>query len=540
MGSLTLHKYLRVALRSWWVLVVCAATAGVVAYTTATTQPVYRSTATLVVGRSLQANPTETNLQGSHLLAVSYANLALGQPILQRVAEALDLDGGWGSLRDQVEPNAVIDTPFLDISATASSPMEARTIANEVARQLVDIQASADSDGTEGDERDQFVRDQLRTLEAKIDDAENRVAEAQSVLSRSPDAQREQSLNAEVRSLEQLISVWQQSYATLGTFLEEGEQNVPPLSILSPAVADPTPDTPQRYGSTALAALLGLLFGVIGLILWDRYRDTIKSESEVSEELGLTLLGAVRTAPGRGRSKRVFTAGGTPVRAAEDYRIIRSNLISAANSKAVRSILVTSPPGSRGRSTTVANLGSVMAAAGLKTVLVDADLRRPSLHELFELPKTPGLGDFLRSSDMDVEDIQFATPIENVYVIPSGSPLPNPSDSLDSTRMTALLASVKAQFDMVIIDSPPVLAVADAVELAKHVDGVVLVLDAGGTARVIARKSVAAVRFTGARILGAVLNRVPRRPTYVYDGANGSGPSTGPISRVKDATDSSG
>ena len=518
MGS-GLHKYIRVALGSWWVLVLCAAAAGATAYTTATTQPVYRSTATLVVGRSLQANPTEANLQGSHLLAVSYANLALGQPILQRVAEELDLEGGSATLRNQVEPNAVIDTPFLEISAKASSPMEAQAIANEVALQLVDIQASVDSDGTESQERDQFVRDQLRTLQAKIEDAETRVAKAQSILSRSPATDTEGALNAEVRSLEQLISVWQQSYATLGAFLEGGEQTAPPMSILSPAVADPTPDTSQRYGITALAALLGLLFGLIGVIWWDAYRDTVKSESDVTEGLGVTLLGAVRKTRGRRRLKRAFTADGTPVRAAEDYRIIRSNLMSANDSRAVRSILVTSPPGSGGRSTTVANLGSVMAAAGLKTILLDADLRRPTLHEVFGLPKTPGLGDFLRSSDVDIKDIQFSTPIENVHLITSGAPLRSPSDSLESTRMTALLASLTAEADIVIVDSPPVLAVADTVELAKHVDGVVLVLDAGQTAQAIARKSVAALRFTGARILGAVLNRVPNRPSYAYDGA---------------------
>lgn len=538
MGSLALDKYVRVALRSWWLLVLCAGTAGVVAYSTTTTEAVYGATTTLVVGRSLQANPTEASLQGSHLLALSYADLALRQPILQPVADMLDLEGGWRNLRDQVEPNAVIDTPFLEIAAKGSSPTEAQTIANEVARQLVEIQASVNRAGTEGLEREQFIRDQLRMLEVKIDDAENRVAEAQSALSRPLPLDQEQSLKAEVRSLEQLITMWQQSYATLGGFLQGGEQESPPLSILSPAVADLTPDTPQRYGRTAAAAFIGLLFGLVGITLWDRFRDTVKSEIDVTEELGLTLLGAVRKVGGRRPLNRLFTAEGTSVRAAEDYRIIRSNLMFASNSQAVRSILVTSPPGSGGRSTTVANLGSVMAAAGLKTILLDADLRRPTLHELFGLPKTPGLGDFLQSSDVDIKDIEFSTPIENVYVITSGAPLHNPSDSLDSPRMTALLASLTTAADVVIIDSPPMLAVADAVELATHVDGVILVLDAGQTGRAIARKSVAALRFTGARILGAVLNRVPNRPTYAYDVTQAS-PRVGSISKVEKGTDSS-
>lgn len=531
-------KYVRVALRSWWLLLLCAGIAGVVAFTTTTRKPVFEATATLVVGRSLQGNPTEANLQGSHLLALTYADLALRQPVLQRVAEKLDVGDGWHDLQGRVEPNTIIDTPFLEITAKASSATEAQTIANEVARQLVEIQASVNRPSTEGPEREQFVRDQLHTLEVKIGAAENQVADAQSALSKPLPPDQERSLKGEVRSLEQLITSWQNAYATLAGFLQDAEQELPQLSILSPALADLTPRTPERYRNTAIAALIGLLFGVVVVTVLDRLRDTVKSQNDVTEELGLTLLGAVRRVGGPRSRKRPFTVEGSSVRAAEDYRIIRSNIMFASDSQAVRSILVTSPPGSGGRSTTVANLGSVMARAGLRTVLLDADLRRPTLHELFGLPRTPGLGDFLRSSDLDIKDIKFSTPIENVHVITSGAPLHNPSDWLDSPRMTALLASLTTAADVVIIDSPPMLAVADAVELATHVDGVLLVLDAGQTGRENALKSVAALRFTGARILGAVLNRVPNWPTYAY-AATHAAPTVGPISKVEEGTDSS-
>jgi capsular exopolysaccharide synthesis family protein len=515
-GVALVSRYARVYLRWWWFLLLIAVTAGVVAFTLSGNQVRYQATTTLVVGQSLQeGSPNQDELEASHLLAVTYADLALRQPVLQRVAMELGLGDDWQELQDRVEATAVIDTPLLELTASAESSEEAQEIADEVARQLIDIQDRVTSPGGEDLERQRFVMDRLLLLEGKIDTAEARVTQLQSTLSGPlPGGTREQ-LTAELQSLEGLIANWQENYASLVAVAED--QAAPrQLTILTPAQPDLTPERPRKLASAAIAIFVGLLFGLGFLTVWERSRDPLMSEDDVSKELELPLLGAVRTIRGRNPQDRLLTRGRSYLPVADDYRIIRSNIQFASNSQPVKSILVTNPPGGQGKTTTVANLGSVMAGAGLKTILIDGDLRRPKLHALFGLPRGPGLGDFLRSGSVEVEEIERAAPIQNVKVITSGAPLDNPSDWLDSPRMTELLSSLMARADIVIVDSPPTLAVVDAVALAKQVDGVVLVIDAGRTSREAARHSLSALEYTGARILGAVLNRAPDRGTYDY------------------------
>jgi polysaccharide biosynthesis transport protein len=512
----SLSRYARAYLRWWWFLLLIAVTAGVVAFTMTGNQVRYQATTTLVVGQTLQeGNPNQDELEASHLLAVTYADLALRQPVLQRVAAELGMGNEWQELQDRLVANAVIDTPLLELTASAESSEEAQEIADEVARQLIDIQDRVTRPGGEDLERQQFVKDQLLRLEGQIATAEARVTQLQSTLSGPLPGGTRQQLTVELQSLEGLIANWQEAYANLVAVAEE--QAAPrQLTILTPAQPDLTPERPRKLASTAIAIFVGLLFGLGFLTVWERSRDPLTSEDEVSEELELPLLGAVRTIRGRNPQARLLTRGRSSFPAADDYRIIRSNIQFASNSQPVKSILVTNPPGGQGKTTTVTNLGSVMAGAGLKTILIDGDMRRPKLHDLFGLPRGPGLGDFLRSRSVEVEEIERAAPIQNVRVITAGAPLDNPSDWLDSPRMMELLSSLMTRADVVIVDSPPTLAVADAVALAKHVDGVILVIDAGRTNRETARHSVTALEYTGARILGAVLNRAPDRETYSY------------------------
>lgn len=511
-GGNQLSMYVRAAIASWWLLLLCAGTAGTVALTLGG-ESVYEATATLVVGEALQdPNPDQAAIQASHLQALTFAELALRQAVLNPVAAELDVRGGWRDLQDQVEATAVIDTPFLEIAARASLPQQARAIANQVAHQLVEVQASVTPEGEDA-EREQFLQGQLRTLEGKISATQNRVAELQSALSEPLTADQEETLRAELLSLEELLATWQGAYTDLAAFLQEQEEPRL-LSILELGQADLTLDTRARVMRTAIAAIVGLLVGLGIVTVWERSKDTVKSEDDLAEELGITLLGAIRPLRGSGARQRLIAGEESADPAADDYRILRNNIEFASDSQPIRCILVTSPPGGAGKTTTVANLGSVMAAAGLKTVLVDGDLRAPSLHELLGLPRAPGLGDYLRSEDLSIQDIELATPTENIRMITSGAPLPNPADWLSSPRIAELFASLRRSADMVVIDSPPTLAVADAVSLARHVDGVVLVLDAGRTSREMARNAIAALRFAGARVLGAVLNRAPNRATY--------------------------
>jgi capsular exopolysaccharide synthesis family protein len=190
---------------------------------------------------------------------------------------------------------------------------------------------------------------------------------------------------------------------------------------------------------------------------------------------------------------------------AEAYRTLRSNIQLSSLDRPVRSLLVTSASPDEGKSTTLANLGVTFAQAGTRTLLVDCDLRRPSLHTLFGVANDRGLTTMLISDDRGASPI-VQTPVEGLRLLPGGPPPPNPSEILGSQRFQTLLAGLQADADLILFDCPPALAVSDAAVLSRHVEAVLLVASAGKTKRDHAARARQALERAGARILGVVLN----------------------------------
>jgi len=179
--------------------------------------------------------------------------------------------------------------------------------------------------------------------------------------------------------------------------------------------------------------------------------------------------------------------------------------------------MVTSPNLSEGKSTTAANLAIIMAQAELKTILVDADLRRSSVHKVFQLPNAQGLTDLLRSPQYKVEDQLKRTEFENLQVITSGPLPPNPSEMLGSQRMADLLQQLQETADVVVFDTPPVLAVSDAVVLANRVDGVIFVIKAKQTRRKEAQEAYKRLQQgKTTTVLGCVFNQAPGKEDGYY------------------------
>jgi len=184
----------------------------------------------------------------------------------------------------------------------------------------------------------------------------------------------------------------------------------------------------------------------------------------------------------------------------------------------VRTLLVTSSSPGEGKSTTAANLAVVMAQTGQRVILVDTDLRRPMLHKIFGIPNNTGLTTaLLAGQDMTIEEQLQPTEVSCLQVLTSGPIPPNPSELLGSHRMAHLVEVLAANADVIIFDSPPVLAVTDAAVLGRQMDGVLLVTDAGATREQALVNAVAELQKTGANILGVALNRLDmRRNGYYY------------------------
>jgi len=195
--------------------------------------------------------------------------------------------------------------------------------------------------------------------------------------------------------------------------------------------------------------------------------------------------------------------------ASEAYRTLRMNLQFASLDTKVRSLLVASPAAGEGKSTTLANLAVTMAQVEQEIIVVDCDLRKPRLHELFGISNEVGLTSMMLDDSALSEPPLLATPIDGLRVLPSGALPPRPADLLGSMRMEHILETLLGMCDVVLLDAPPITAVTDAAILSTKVDGVLIVLAAGSTKRESAQLAVERLSKVNANIVGAVLNNAP-------------------------------
>jgi len=201
--------------------------------------------------------------------------------------------------------------------------------------------------------------------------------------------------------------------------------------------------------------------------------------------------------------------------AAEQYRALRTRLAHAEATSALRSVLITSPQKGEGKSVTAANLALTMAQElQRRVVIVEADLRKPSLQQMFGLPPSPGLAEFLTGA-AELKDVMKSLPDHHLTVIPGGAVPMNPAELLGSTAMRRMLDHLRTQFDRVILDTPPVLPLADVAVLAPMVDGVLLVVRAGVTTRPAIENALRG--FDSSRLVGVVLNESGIEDDYRYE-----------------------
>jgi capsular exopolysaccharide synthesis family protein len=263
-----------------------------------------------------------------------------------------------------------------------------------------------------------------------------------------------------------------------------------------------------------LAAAVGFALALAAALLLEYIDDTIKSADDLSASAGLTALGSVNRIEGKDYKDKLISSHNPFTPVSESYRMLRTNLQFTTIDQSTQSIMVTSPNPGEGKSITTANLGVIMAQANLRTIIVDADLRRPIMHKIFQLSNLEGVTDLIRAPEVDLTNNVKDTGVENLRVITSGSLPPNPSEMLGSQRMTELLQQLKEMADIVILDSPPTLPVTDAVVLSSRVDGVILVAQAKHTRRGATKQAVARLEHVGARLLGGVLNKVSGKGDY--------------------------
>jgi len=289
------------------------------------------------------------------------------------------------------------------------------------------------------------------------------------------------------------------------------ELAMPRVAVSVKQVAEPpaTPARPRVALNLALGALVGLVLG-IGLAFFIEYLDTsVKTMEDVESLLGVPVLAIIP------QGVRVLhkEPGDSPD--AEAYRILRTNIeFNRKNPQANTISLVSGGPG-EGKSTTMANLAFICAQGGYSTLIVDADLRRPVQHELFDLNNNNGLTNYL-TTDMQLDEVIVPTNVENLSVLPSGV---LPSDAvgiLNSQRMSDMIAELKLRYDIIFFDSPPMLGVSDASVIASEVDQTIIVVQHRRFPRAMLTRVKQAILGVGGTVLGVVLNNVDLKHDQNY------------------------
>jgi capsular exopolysaccharide synthesis family protein len=320
------------------------------------------------------------------------------------------------------------------------------------------------------------------------------------------------------QALRDKIAANDQAYQTL--LLQQNQLNLYAKGVTNNTSIAERAAVPQRpfKPNTSQNILLSLAVGVvlaIGLAFGlDYLDDTIKTPEDVTRKLHIPFLGLVPSVRG---DRQPVLSGPVPHDFGEAYRALRTSLVFTSGGESTRIITVTSAQPLEGKTTTACNLAMVLSFGGSRVLLIDADMRRPGVHKTLKMNNTVGLSHLLVGQARVREAIQ-RTADSNFCVMTAGRTPPNPSELLSSERMKQLIANLKqGPFDWVVIDTPPVLAVTDAVILTPLVDGVTFVLGAEMTRRRLAERAVQMLLASRPRVIGGVLNRVNfDRNKYYY------------------------
>ncbi|MGD9316830.1 MAG: polysaccharide biosynthesis tyrosine autokinase, partial [Anaerolineae bacterium] len=475
---------------------------------------IYNTSTTLMIGQTIQqVAPDYSEFYTSEWLAQTYSELVRREPILKATAAALGFEDQWRRLRGQISVSLVAGTQLMEIRVTDTDPERAKLIADEIARQLmITVEKSRPRDSYR-----QFVQEQVGTLPPKIQAAQAEIAELEAELSTAFSARQIQDTRSRISALEQQVGNWQATFAQYQLLL--GETGVNVLTVIEEAPVPTNPVGPQWLMQVALAAAIGMVLAVGAAFLIEYLDETLRTSEDLEKATGLTTLGVISRIPGDRRPMKLVTTLEPKSQISEAYRTLRTNLRFSSPDRPLHKIMVTSPGALEGKSTMISNLAVVMAQDGKAVVLVDADLRRPMQHKIFQVENQQGLSDLLVNGEKVIDGHLQDTGIENLRLLPSGPLPPNPSELLGSQSMARLIERLEGVADIVLFDMAPVLPVTDAAVLAPQVDGILLIADAGRTRRGAARRAVENLRRVGANLLGVALNRIKLggRSGYYYN-----------------------
>jgi len=506
---LNLKVYLSILWANMWVIILTTlVTAGVVTTFTLLTTPIYSASTTLRVASASLGSVSYTDYMTADRLMNTYTKIATSRPILYELANNLNLQS-----IPQVKVTTISSTELFKITVESPSPMIAKDAANGLAEIL--IAQSKEYYSGSGKSTQEILSEQVIQTESELSKLRE---EYNSLLVESPENTEQISKAADA------IQLKETTYATLLQQYEQARlrealrENI--ISVVEPAVEPLSPAKPRKIVNISLGLVVGLIGGVALVFVLETFEARLYTADQIEIVTELVPIGKIPTFSNKGFL--LAQNGNLKIRYTlfkESFRRLQSRIITQFNEKTsgktVKTILFTSALPSEGKSTIVSNLAIAFAQNGKKTLVVDCDLRIPTQHKIIGLPNRQGLSDVLYQ-DTNSDDVIQKTRYNDMYLLSSGSLPQNPTELLGGSRMKILISKLTHQYDIIILDAPALLPVADTTLIAGLADGVVLVTRRAYSKEENVREACRQLGEINAHMLGVVINGVEQNGTYYY------------------------
>ncbi len=500
--------------RKWVVILTTIVTLAAVTVGTFSMTRIYSASALVRVTTGLGGSVTYTDLNYTERLIQTYVQLLKSRPFMEEVVMRLNLQISPEDVADAITTEAVADTELIKISAENASPQRAAAIANTLAALLIEQGQKLYSG--EGRSARQILQDQVTILDDQLRQDRARLASL-SISTPSPDENRE----AAIQELTTRIDAEAQTYAMLLNQYDKARvdeaMRANSINIVERAIEPEAPSKPNRQLNLALGFLVGLMGGIGLAFLFENLSPLLHSKDDLEKAAGAPLLGRIPDFGIRAGSQEktiLLSNGNAGSPAAEAFRVLGISISALIAKPQCKTILFSSAEPGAGKSTVVANLAVAMAVAGRQVIVVDGDLRHPCIHQIFGIAREPGLSDALLDPSQLNSAVQL-TQVSRVRAIAAGSVQTDPAP-LYATVIAKIMRQLARDADIVLWDSPPVLAAADAALLAPMADGVILVVERAHAQQETIQAASQQLADVKAKPMGIIVNRAGRDGQYKY------------------------
>ncbi len=479
------------ARRKWIILTTTAVSVAVALVGTLLMTPIYRATSTLRVVTAPQGSLdfVSYDLNYADRLMNTYVKIATSLPMLTQLNQKLGLAES-PVVKVELAPN----TQLMFIHVEDPDPTLASSAANELAKLLMAYVKSTDSAS------DRTAQEVLGT---QLSQAEDQVAQARAQYARLVAATPRDP--AGIDAAERLLKAKEDTYANLvqlyGRVRATQSLQSTTLSVIEPAVPPESPSQPRKVVNVSVGLLVGLMGGLGLALLFENLDATLYTTDQIRKVTERTILGKI---PVCKAGTRPLMNSKTP--GGEAFRHVRTSLLNLFRDAPFHTLLVTSALPGEGKSTVAMNLAYSLAQNGKKVLLMDCDLRAPTVHKMLGLPNKRGLSDALTKGVGVQEPIQHS-PSMGIWVLTSGPPPANPAELLSSRKMGALMKQLAETFEVIVLDTPALLPVSDAAALAPTVDAVVLVVGRARVQEKAVQNACQILENAHASPIGVIVNR---------------------------------